>query len=229
MIFISSFFVQESMGQFVVAQDTIKGEIYFCPRLGDFTNVTMIPNDSVFYMFPPDVDIEPWRYVDYYYPSRATQSGYIQGTHLMRIDDYDVVDVERLSSHGSVWFKNEDVRVSVSVSAIPPKDIAIKQNTDGGYTVHGKAALGVSKQSSPKLKYSSISVSIKGKNIVFPRRVYEHLLAPEIENMGVYYNPKKGVVYINANNGGVEAYYSVLWVVSTKGVKNVYVFDPSKK
>ncbi len=82
----------------------------------------------------------------------------------------------------------------------------------------------------PKLKYQSISVSIKGKNIIFPKKVYEHLLEPEIDNMAVYYNATKKTVYIMANNGGMAAPYNVLWVVSPpKGAANVYVFDPMTK
>ena len=219
---------QYSHAQFVVAQDTIRGRIDFCPRPGDLTNRILVPNDSVFYMYPPDLEIDPWRYVDFYTPERSTRRGYIRGTDLMRIDDYEMIEVEKLSSHGTVSFKDKDVRVDVAVTAISTKDISTKQNGNK-FIINGKYAKGVSNGRSPRLKYRSISVSIKGRNIVFPKKVYEHLLEPEIDNMAVYYNTQKQIVYILADNGGSGAPYKVLWTVSPKGVLNVYIFDPSLK
>lgn len=227
--FILSLYGQNAFGQFVVAQDTIRGKIDFCPRPGDFKNMTVVPNDSVFYMFPPDKEIEPWRYVDFYTPSRTIKRGYIMGTNLMRVDDYDIVEVERLSSHGSISFKNNDVRVSITVTKVTPNDTSIKQNAGGKYVVKGKYAKGVTRGSTPKLRYQSISVTIKGKVIVFPKSLYEHLLEPEIDNMVVYYNPEKSIVYIVTNSGGIDAYYSALWAVSPKGVPNAYIFDPTSR
>jgi hypothetical protein len=225
-----SFYSTEASAQFIVAQDTIRGSVDFSPRLGDLNNSINVPNDSVFYMFPVDVATEPWRYVDYYLPSRTTKSGYIRDRKLMRIDDYDMIEVERLSSHGAITFKNDDVRVSITISPVTAKDTAIKKNASGnGYTVNGKPAKGVARGQSPQLKYQSISVTIKGRNIVFPKSVYEHLLDPEIDNMAVYYNADKSIVYISANNGGTAAYYNALWSVSPKGVANVYIFDPAEK
>jgi len=227
MVFVLGFYGQNVFAQFVVAQDTIRGRIDFCPRPGDFNNVTIVPNDSVFYMFPPDKQIDPWRYVDFYTPQRTIRSGYIQGTTLMRIDDYDIVEVERLSSHGTISFKSDEVKVNIAIANITSKDTSIKQNSHGGYTVNGKLAKGVKRWATPKLRYQSMSVTIKGKTIVFPRNVYEHLLEPEIDNMVVYYNPEKSIVYIVTNNGGLDAYYNALWAVSPKGVSNVYIFDPA--
>jgi len=179
-------------------------------------------------MYPPDLEIDPWRYVDFYTPSRTTERGYIKGTDLMRIDDYEMIEVERLSAHGSVSFKDKDVRVNVSVTPVTSKNTAIVYN-GREYLINGKPVKGTARGVSPTLKYQSISVSIKGRNIIFPRKVYEHLLEPEIDNMAVYYNPEKQTVYILADNGGVSAFYRVLWVVSSKGVANVYIYDPSTK
>ncbi len=226
-IAVLSLFSSAMQAQFVVASDSIKGQIEFCPRPGDLTNSTLVPNDSVFYMYPPDLEIDPWRYVDFYTSSRKTQRGYIRGTQLMRIDDYELIDVERLSAHGSVSFNEKDVKVNVSVTPIR-SNTSIKQ-TDKGYIVNGKLAKGVAKGQSPSLKYQSISVTIKGRTIALPKKLYEHLLEPEIDNMVVYYNPQKKIVYILANNGGIDAYYNVLWAVSHKGTANVYVFDPYEK
>lgn len=219
---------QDISAQFVVARDTIKGSIDFSPRLGDLTHRILVPNDSVFYMYSADPEIDPWRYVDYYTPSRTIERGYIRGTNLMRVDDYEMIEVERLSAHGSVSFRGDDVRVNVSVTPVNSKNTALEQRVRG-YLINGKPVMGVGRNESPKLKYQSISVSIKGKNIIFPKKVYEHLLEPEIDNMAVYYNATKKTVYIMANNGGMAAPYNVLWVVSPKGVANVYVFDPMTK
>lgn len=221
-----SFCGQDIFAQFVVAQDTIRGEIDFCPRLGDFTNAIKVPNDSVFYMFPPDLTINPWRYVRYYTPSREIQTGYIRGTQLMRIDDYDIVEVERLSSHGSIFFKNDAVRVAISTSPVTAKDTYIRQSSNGSYTVNGRQAKGISREIAPKIKYNSITVSIDSRTFTVPKSMYEHLLNPNIENTVVYYNADKKIVYIKANNGSVNTSYTALWVINPKGVKNVYVFDP---
>lgn len=228
-IFILTSLANNSYAQFIVAQDTIKGQINFCLRPGDLNNSTAVPNDSVFYMFPPDKEIDPWRYVSFYLPSRNTKGGYIQDTRLMRVDDYDIVEVERLSSQGAISFKNEDVRVQITVANISKNNTSIKQLNNGAYTVNGKPAKGTTRWAEPKLDYQSMSATIKGKNIIFPKRVYEHLLNPELENMVVYYNRAKSIIYINANNGGSSAPYNVLWVVSPKGVNNPYIFDPSTK
>lgn len=227
--FLSLFFYEQSIyAQFVVARDTIRGRIDFCPRPGDLTNGTLVPNDSVFYMYPPDLEIDPWRYVDYYTPLRTTERGYIRGTDLMRIDDYEMIEVEKLSAHGTISFRDKDVRVNVAVTPVRSGNSSIKQ-TGKDYTINGKPVKGVAKGESPKLKYQSISVTIKGKNVIFPRKVYEHLLEPEIDNMAVYYNPEKQLVYIVANNGEGSSFYRALWVVSPKGVANVYVFEPFTK
>lgn len=227
--FFLSTFANNTFAQFVVASDTIRGNIDFCQRPGDLNNTIVVPNDSVFYMFSPDKEIDPWRYVDFYLPSRSTKSGYIKGTNLMRIDDYDVVEVERLSSNGTISFKNEDVKILVSVTDVSDKDTPIKYLTNGGCTVNGKQAKGVAKWGKAKTRYQSISVAFKGKNIVFPKSVYEHLLNPELEDMVIYYNPAKDLIYINADNGSTNAPYTVLWLVSTKGVGSPYIFDPSSK
>lgn len=216
--------------QFIVAQDTVRGYIDFCPRLGDWANKIEVPNGSVFYMYPPDLDIDPWRYVDLYTAPEKIRSGYIRGTDLMRVDDYDIVEVEKLSSHGTVSFKSDDVKVNIAVSLISSKDISIRKDpVNDKYTVNNKPVKGIVKGQSPKLKYQSITVSIKGHNIVFPKSVYEYLLNPEIDNMVVYYNSQKQTVYISANNGSPEAPYNALWIVPFKGKVDVCIFDPAIK
>ncbi|MFV0419040.1 MAG: hypothetical protein ACK5KT_09960 [Dysgonomonas sp.] len=224
-----SLYGHNAFAQFIVAQDTVRGRIDFCPRPGDFNNMTVVPNDSVFYMFPPDKEIDPWRYVDFYTPSRTIKRGYILSTNLMRVDDYDIVEVERLSSHGAISFKNDDVRVNIAVAKVTPNDTSIKQNPGGRYVVKGKYAKGIIRGSFPKLRYQSISVTIKGKTIILPKNTYEHLFEPEIDNMVVYYNAEKSIVYIVTNNGGIDAYYSALWAVSSKGASSVYIFDPTSR
>lgn len=217
---------QDIFAQFIVAQDTIRGQIEFRSNLKDSNSTTMVPNDSVFYMFAPDMSIDPWRRVCFYTSSRTNKNGYIQGSKFMRVDDYDLVEVERLSSHGTISFKSEAVRVVITVANITTKDTHIKRNFNGDYTVNNKSAKGFTGGSFPKLKYQSISVSINGKNIVLPKRLYEFLLDPDIENTAVYYNAEKKIVYINANNGGTTSSYSVLWSVTPKGASNAYIFDP---
>lgn len=229
MLFFLSAFAYKASAQFVVAQDTIRGSIDFCPRLGDMKNAIVVPNDSVFYMFPITPGTDPWRYVDYYMPSRTTQSGYIQSSLLRRVEDYDIVEVERLSAHGYVSFKSDKVRAHIAVASITSKDTSIKHKSTGGYTVNGKEAKGVGKWTSPKLRYQSMSVTIKGKTITFPKKVFEHLLEPEIDNMAIYYNEKKDLVYIVANNGNSDNYYQALWQVSPRGVSSPYILDPSEK
>ncbi|WP_029906623.1 hypothetical protein [Prevotella sp. 10(H)] len=228
LIFILSAFAYNASAQFVVANDTIRGSIDFCPRLGDLKNAINVPNDSVFYMFPITPGTDPWRYADYYTPSRTTQNGYLQSSLIMRVEDYDIIEVERLSAHGYVSFKSDKVRARVDVAKITSKDTSIK-NSSSGYTVNGKEAKGAGKWRSPQLRYQSISVTIKGKTITFPKKFYEHLLEPEIDNMAIYYNEKKDIVYVIANNGGTDNYYQAMWQVSPRGVANVYIFDPTKK
>lgn len=225
--FILSMCAQKANAQFVVAQDTIRGRIDFCPRLGDLHNAVEIPNDSVFYMLPIDQSTDPWRQVYRYMPDRSVSGGYIHGRKLMRVDDYDIVEVERLSAHGSISFKNADVRVVVSVAPICPKDTSLKKGADGTYMVNGKKAYGVSRWSSPQLHYKSITVSIKGRNIPVPQKVFEHLLEPDIEDMVVYYNPRKQIVYMQVNNGGTSASYTALFTISVRGALSPYIFYPS--
>lgn len=220
---------QNVFSQFVVAKDTIRGQIDFCPRPGDFTGATNVPNDSVFYLFPPDLEMDPWRYVDFYTPSRTIKSGYIRGNNLMRIDDYDMVEVERLSSHGTVTFRNDDVRVQVGIAVVNRNDAGIKQDFYGNYSVNGKEIKGVTKGSYPKFKYQAMSVTIKGRTITLPKKLFENLMNPEITDMAVYYNEEKSIVYIVANNGGTDAYYNALWAVSPKGASSVYIFDPANR
>lgn len=227
LLFIMLFFCKlDSFAQFIIAQDTIRKTIDFCPRPSDFNNAITVPNDSVFYLYPPDLEIDPWRYVDHYSPNRTTKRGYIRGTDFMRVDDYDVVEVGKISAYGNVFFKNDDVRIDISVSKIAQNDKSIRQDIYGGYTINNKTAMGVNNNVSPKLRYQSMSAIIKGRKIVFPKKVYEHLLNPELENMAVYYNPEKSTVYIIANNGGVKAFYTAMWIVSPNGVSNVYVHQP---
>lgn len=226
-ISLSSICAIESHAQFVVAQDTIRGRIDFCTRPGDLNNSTIIPNDSVFFLFPPDLDIDPWRYVDFYLPNRQIRRGYIRGNDLMRVDDYDVVEVERLSSHGNIFFKSDDVRVNISVASVTSRDKAPEQYSDGKFYLNGKRARGISQWGTPRLKYQSMTVTIKGRTITLPKKVYEHLFEPEIDNMIVYFNPKREIVYIVTNNGGTKNYYNAMWAVSPRGAANVYVFDPA--
>lgn len=224
------FNTQSVFSQFVIAQDTIRGSIDFCERAGDLKNAVSIPNDSVFYMFPPDLDIDPWRYVHHYTPARDVETGYIKGTKLMRVDDYDIVEVERLSpSSNTITFKNDDIRATVTVGEMPAKNSPVKRSAGGIYTINGKEVKGATQWVSPKKQYRSISVSVNGRNIVFPKKVYENLLEPDIEDMVLYHNPKTKTVYIQANNGGRDAFYTVLWIVTPRGVSNPYIFDPALK
>ncbi|NDV78080.1 hypothetical protein [Dysgonomonas sp. 511] len=226
---IISLYAHNMSAQFVVAHDSIRGQINFTERMGDFANMKTIANDSVFYLYPPDLDIDPWRRVDFYTPSRQIEKGYIRGDKLMRVDDYELVEVSRLSAQGRVSLKNDDVKVEIAVAKVTPSDTYIKRKADGAYYVGGKAVKGVAKGETPQIRYQSISVSIKGKTVAFPAGRYNFLLEPEIDNMVVYHNPDKDLVYIIANNGGTKAYYSVLWQVSPRGVSGPYVFDPSIK
>ena len=229
LVFVIGISTSNIYAQFVVAQDTIRGRIDFCDRPGDLNNGLIIPNDTVFYLFPPDLEIDPWRNVDLYLPNRDIRQGYIRGTDLMRVDDYDVVEVERLSSHGSISFKSNDIRVNIVVANIKSNELANKQYSDGNNYINGKKARGISRWGHPRLKYQSITVSIKGRNIPIPRKVYEHLFEPEIDNMIVYHNPLKDIVYIVTNNGGINTYYNAMWAVSPQGVANAYIYDPSDR
>lgn len=230
LIFITLFLYRlDSFAQFILAQDTIRKTVDFCPRPSDFNNATPVPNDSVFYLYPPDLEIDPWRYVDHYNPDRSTNRGYIRGTDFIRVDDYEVVEVGKISAYGNVFFKNEDIRVDISVSKISPNNESLKRDIYGNYIINNKPAKGVNSRVPPKFHYQSISATIKGKKIVFPKKVYEHLLNPEIDNMVVYYNPEKSTVYIIADNGGIEAFYSAMWTVSQEGVSNVYIHEPPIK
>lgn len=221
--FILSLCVEKTYAQFVLAQDTIRGRIDFCQRPGDINNGVAISNDSVFYMLPVDLSIDPWRQVYQYLPDRNVRLGYIQATKLMRVDDYDIVEVERLSAHGAIYFKNDAVRVTMAIAPATP----IRKDSDGIYKINGKVARGVGAWATPKLCYKSITVSINGRNIPVPKSVYEHLLEPDIENMVVYYNSRKETVYIQVNNGGPSAPYTALITVSIRGALSPYVFDKS--
>ena len=99
MLFLLSLSTLNISAQFVVVQDTIRGRTDFLPRLGDFNNAIAIPNDSVLFLLPPNPETDPWRYVDFYTPSRAITSGYIHGTKFQRVDDYGTVGVDRFSAH----------------------------------------------------------------------------------------------------------------------------------
>lgn len=228
-IFILLIYGQNLSAQFVVAQDTIRGEIDFCPRPSDLNNAVQVPNDSVFYLYPVDLEMDPWRSVVFYNTDRTTTKGYIRGTDFMRVDDYDIVEVGRLSAHGTIFFQNDDVRVDIAVAKIPDNDASIKKDNQGDFYINGKRAKGIAYWGSPKVRYQSISATIKGKKINFPKRVYEHLLNPEIDNMVVYHNPKKDTVYIIVDNGGNDAFYRAMWIVTPKGVSNVYIVDPNVK
>lgn len=228
-IFITSLLVYDASAQFVVAQDTIRGRINFCARPGDLSNMEIVPNDSVFYMYPPDLEIDPWRRVDFYTPSRTIKKGYIKGTNLMRVDDYELIEDSHLSAHGMVSFKNSKIRVQIAIAKVTGKETYLKQGTDKMYYVQNKPVKGVAKGDTPKIRYQSISATIKGRNITFPANRFNFLLEPEIDNIAVYYNEAKDIVYIIANNGGTDAFYTVLWQVTPKGVSSPYVFDPSIK
>ena len=225
--FLLSLCVEKSYAQFVLAQDTIRGRIDFCQHPNDKNNAVTIPNDSVFYMLPVDLSIDPWRQVYQYLPDRSARRGYIEGTKLMRVDDYDIVEVERLSAHGAIYFKSNAVRVTMSVA--PATSASLRKGSDGIYRVNGKVAYGAGSWGNPKLSYKAITVLINGRNIPVPKRIYEHLLEPDIENMVVYYNPQKETVYIHVNNGGSSAPYTALITVSIRGALNPYVFDRSMR
>lgn len=228
-LFALLFSISNMQAQFVVAQDTIRGRIDFCPRPSDFNNAIQVSNDSVFFLFPVDLEIDPWRHVAFYDADRNIKRGYIRGTDFMRVDDYEIVEVGKISAFGNVFFQNDDVRIDISVKQVSSKDNTIKQDHQGNSFVGDKEAKGISRWSSPQLRYQSISTTIKGKKIVFPEKVYAHLFNPALENMVVYYNPDKLSVYIIADNGSDDAFYQAMWVVTPDGVSNVYVFDPKQE
>lgn len=223
--FVLSLCGEKAYAQFVLAQDTIRGRIDFASRPNDTNNLVTIPNDSVFYMLPVDLSIDPWRQVYQYLPDRSVKKGYIESTKLMRVDDYDIVEVERLSAHGAIYFRNNAVRITMSVAPAT----SLNKGSDGVYRVNGKIARGVGSWGTPKLCYKAITVSINGRNIPVPKRIYEHLLEPDIENMVVYYNPQKETVYIHVNNGGNTAPYTALITVSIRGALSPYIFDQSMR
>ena len=80
-------------------------------------------------------------------------------------------------------------------------------------------------QQVPHTIWELSSTKVKaGDSLAFKAQYYTN--GEEIENMAVYYNSRKGIVYLNANNGGIEAYYNALWAVSPAGVANVYIYKP---
>lgn len=64
-----------------------------------------------------------------------------------------MIEVERLSAHGSVSFRGDDVRVNVSVTPVNSKNTALEQRVRG-YLINGKPVMGVGRNESPETEIS---------------------------------------------------------------------------
>lgn len=214
-----------SFAQFAIVKDSIRGEVQAYTQFRGSDSFSLnIPNNSVVYLYPRSADIEPWRYAVYYKPGGETQDVYIREDYLFNVDELDLIDTERLSSHGQISFKNDSIRVVVSTSNIVFGDKSIKLAQNGRFSVDGKNTYGAYR-SFPKVGYRSIVVTINGRNYSVPKKQLNYLFAPSLIDTTVYVDPNTGIIYVVATNGDTNAIYYALWSVDKKGNSNVFVKD----
>lgn len=214
---------QGAFAQFAVVRDSV-GHNNVYHQIGDFENVLAKASDNdIVYLYPYDEDIVPWQYVDYYTSSMKFEPGYMLRVQLRLVEEYDVIDVTRLSASGSISYGNDSIKVVISTSNVPKGSKLIRKEPNGYYSVGGKRAKGIGRDY-PQKQYQSISVSFKRKNIIIPRSLFDNLFEPSLEDTSVFYDDVKQTIFILANNGKSED-YSVLWVVDRNGKPKVYVRD----
>lgn len=209
--------------QFAIVKDSIRGETPALERLKGNTNPRInILNNSVVYMYPRNADIEPWRYVDYFKSGGNSERVYIHSNFLVNVDNFEIIESERLSSHGSISFKNDSIRVAISLSNISPNDKSLKIGQGGKFFINGRQTYGAN-NTLPRFGYQSIVVTLKGKRYILPKEQINFLFAPSLVDTTVYYDHDSGIVYIMANNGEADNTYHVLWTIDKKGQSNVFV------
>lgn len=216
-------YAQSALAQFAVVRDSVgHNNVYY--QIGDFENtIAKAVDNDIVYLYPYDEDIVPWQYIDYYTAPMKFEPGYMLRVQLRLVEEYDIIEVTRLSSTGSISFGNDTVRVMITTSNVPKNSRLIRKESNGYYSVNGKRAKGIEKDY-PQKQYQSITVSIKKKSIVIPRSQFDNLFEPSLEDTSVFYDNVNQTVFILANNGKAED-YSVLWVIDRNGKSKVYVRD----
>lgn len=219
-----SFYTQSSFAQFAIVKDSIRGATNLYERTADKGQIkAAMPNGSVVYLYPRDMDILPWRYVDYYLPEGGVERGFVNGDFIEDIRELELVEVERLSAHGSITFRSDSsaVRVVVSTGNVVKGDNTISLK-DGRYMVGDKRAMGVF-NSFPTQRYQSITATIKGRTVSVSRTLLNYLFEPDLENTAAFYDAATKTVYITSINGSATNSYNVVWAVPSNGKASVYV------
>ncbi len=218
-----SLYAQTESAQFAIVKDSIRGSAKLYERMADEGQVkATMPNGSVLFLYQADRDVLPWRKADYYTATGDIESGYVNSNFTEDVRDQELIEVERLSAHGNISFRNDSIRVVVSTSNVAAGDRTIKEGADGRRMVGTKQAMGVV-NSFPTRRYQSIVVTVKGRSTTIPRSLFDYLFEPILENTSVFYDPISRMVYISATNGSGSAVYNVLWSVDNRGKSQVYV------
>lgn len=193
-------YVQYASAQFAIVNDTINGNTGFVLKSYNNTEVRTIPNGSVVYIYPYENPTDSLRPVDLYSTDGGVVRGYMDDLVLNRIEDYEIVEVERLSAHGFVLYGNDSIKVTITTDRSTGDD---------------------------KARFRSIEINNKGKKTSVPYSMLKPFIKPLLDETTVYLDDINNRIFIvgrayEPKSYGRDIRYMVLWVIPPDGNITMY-------
>jgi hypothetical protein len=201
-----------SFGQFAIVAD--KDGFVNVRKSADITSsiIDTLWNGQIVYCFETEGE---WRPTDYDL-SRENKHGYVHGSRVKFIDEFDNIGYEVLTD-STLAFKKDSIKLVITKTPFQAENHRLDYHTGNAAKnemswlekINGKEIWGTD-GNVPKNQYGQITLTIGKDKIFLP---FDNLFEPHLEFTKVHIDWKNKTVYISAINSDGAGGYAVLWIV----------------
>lgn len=203
---------QISFAQFAIIAD--KDGFVNVRKSADITStiIDTLSNGQIVFCFETEGE---WRPIDYNL-SRQNKHGYVHGSRVKLVDEFDKIRYEVLTD-STITFRKDSIKLWITKTPFHPKNKMLDYHTGDAAKnemswlekINGKEIWGTD-GNVPRNQYGQITLTVGQDNILLP---IADLFEPNLEFTTVHIDSKNRTVYISAINGDGAGGYAVLYVI----------------
>lgn len=170
---------------------------------------------------------EEWALVDYTkYGDYAASSGYIKRSNLIDIASFTEIPLRTDSAH-SVVLSLDSVVLRLEAEHFDSLLHVVSYFSDSNrqITAINEEPYWGTRTGLPIRQYKSISCTLNGTSIEFPKEAMFNLFNPHLSLTKAYYDKSKDTIYLVAANGDASGAYSAVWILEDGEYGVHYIFD----
>lgn len=147
---------------------------------------------------------------------RKDIDGYIDKARLSPLSQFISLNKKRINIHSSS-ISNDTISVNIKSAVFNAKHHKLQHyGIDGLLSIDGNHVWGTDGEV-PKVKISSIKVSINNIAVIIPKSEFDDLYEPNFRTFHLYLS-NKGTLYIEMDNSDGAGAYTIIWIIKTTNI-----------